>query len=520
MGIDHIEEVNKNVDHLEHIEKFNPHHDSRGRFTSASGGGAATSSSAGNAPTTKTFSYNKQRCHATIIPGMTKQHLMGDEKHIGEMDGYDIYQIPSATFDQHGFIGIKKSVDTVEHVENGFDHIEHIEKFNPFHDSRGRFSSSQGMKTYSANPKTKAGQMAISRSTAAGYGAVMNVHRESKGENIRQNDNWVRSGQKPNNSQLARAQANAPKTVAQARLNAHTNRVKGTMGATETANAKQPKPKKQTQPSQKQPQQQQKPQQQTQTQQQQAQAAQGKKNMVRVTQKMQSGIKMDADFDQSTVKGALNKQFRGTAEGKDLTKTFDATKMRASDSYFGEKRYTNQVADMQGFNSPAKRVSKAEFDQLAKTYGDEFYRTVGAGTLNGRKTSAQGFKNAFSVTNDMGMNGPSGRVYGDGIYTVSAKMTAGRGRSYTANDSANAKRESQWYGDCKTTLKMTWNSKPNIVTQRQLDNEWNKLSVAEKLKFGGHKNTYACAKGYDALYTNSSQYMTVFNRSKIAILDD
>lgn len=406
-------------------------------------------------------------------------------------------------------------IDHIEEVNKSVDHIEHIEKFNPFHDSLGRFSSSQGMKTYSANPKTKAGQMAIGRSTAAGYGAVMNVHRESKGENIRQNDNWIRSGQKPNNSQLARAQANAPKTVAQARLNAHTNRVKGTMGATETGNAKHPRPKKQAQPAQ----QNQAPKQQTQTQQQQ-QPAPSKAGTVRVTQKMQSGIKMDVDFDQSTVKGALNKQFRGTAEGKDLTKTFDATKLKASDSYYGSKRYTNQVADMQGFNSPAKKVSKAEFDQLAKTYGDEFYRTVGAGTLNGRSTTAQGFKNAFSVTNDMGMNGPSGRVYGDGIYTVSAKMTAGRGRSYTANDAANAKRESQWYGDGQTTLKMTWNSKPNIVTQRKLDSEWNKLSAAEQAKFGGHKNTYACAKGYDALYTNSSQYMTVFNRSKIAILDD
>ena len=98
-------------------------------------------------------------------------------------------------------------IDHIEEVNKNIDHIEHIEKFNPFHDSLGRFSSSQGMKTYSANPKTKAGQMAIGRSTAAGYGAVMNVHRESKGENIRQNDNWIRSGQKPNKSQLARAQA-------------------------------------------------------------------------------------------------------------------------------------------------------------------------------------------------------------------------------------------------------------------------------------------------------------------------
>ena len=32
---DHIEEVNKNIDHIEHVEKFNPYHDKWGRFTSS-----------------------------------------------------------------------------------------------------------------------------------------------------------------------------------------------------------------------------------------------------------------------------------------------------------------------------------------------------------------------------------------------------------------------------------------------------------------------------------------------------
>ena len=106
------------IDKITEVVKFNPHHGKDGRFTSASGSGAAASGAAGGMQMkTKTFSYNKQRCHATIIPGMKKEHLMGDEKHIGEMDGYDIYQIPSATFDQHGFIGIKKnSIDNIEHV--------------------------------------------------------------------------------------------------------------------------------------------------------------------------------------------------------------------------------------------------------------------------------------------------------------------------------------------------------------------------------------------------------------------
>lgn len=69
-----------------------------------------------------------------------------------------------------------------------------ILKFNPFHDAKGRFSSSNGFATYSANPKTKAGAMAISRSAQAGHGTTFNVHRESQGENINQNYAWLNGG--------------------------------------------------------------------------------------------------------------------------------------------------------------------------------------------------------------------------------------------------------------------------------------------------------------------------------------
>lgn len=71
-----------------------------------------------------------------------------------------------------------------------------VEKFNPFHGYHGYFSSANAMTTYSANPKTRAGQLAIGRS-APNHGDVLNVHRESKGENIRQNQHWIQTGQKP-----------------------------------------------------------------------------------------------------------------------------------------------------------------------------------------------------------------------------------------------------------------------------------------------------------------------------------
>ena len=415
-----------------------------------------------------------------------------------------------------------KGVDTIEHVEKGVDNVEHVEKFNPFHDAQGKFSSSRGYKSYSANPKTKAGAMAISRSTRAGYGAVMNVHRESKGENIYQNDVWINSGKKPTPSAMARAQANNPNPLA-ARGRARTNRVKGTMGAVKEGQttSRPTTTQKPTQPQQTAPKPTPKATQPQQTQQsQQSQQAQPKAGTVHVTQKMRSGITMDTDFDTSKVAGAKNKEFRGTAEGKDITKSFDATTMSSSDRYGGAPRYTDKVADMQGFNSPPKVVSKAEFKQLAQTYGDEMFRTWGDGHMNRKSLDGKGFMKEFETNGDMKMNGDSGRVYGDGFYVTSSKMQHGRGGTYTRNDAANARRESRYYGDHQSTTQMTWLSQPKIITNSQLDREWRNLSVSERAKFGDHKNTYACAKGYDAVYTNSSNYMVIFNRSKLAVCEN
>lgn len=92
--------------------------------------------------------------------------------------------------------------------------FEELLKFNPFHDAKGRFSDKNSFSSYSANPKTKAGAMAISRSAAAGHTSTLNVHRESKGENIGQNDTWLKTGQKP-----AVPAAQAPKTPPKPKVN-------------------------------------------------------------------------------------------------------------------------------------------------------------------------------------------------------------------------------------------------------------------------------------------------------------
>ena len=49
-GYDKIEEVNKGIDHIEEVQKFNPYHGKDGRFTSGSGGavGGGTAGAAGS----------------------------------------------------------------------------------------------------------------------------------------------------------------------------------------------------------------------------------------------------------------------------------------------------------------------------------------------------------------------------------------------------------------------------------------------------------------------------------------
>lgn len=85
----------------------------------------------------------------------------------------------------------KTSQNLAGNVAKTFDEIL---KFNPFHDAKGRFSNSNSFAYYSANPKTKAGAMAISRSAQAGHGTTFNSHKESQGENINQNYAWLNGG--------------------------------------------------------------------------------------------------------------------------------------------------------------------------------------------------------------------------------------------------------------------------------------------------------------------------------------
>ncbi len=224
-------------------------------------------------------------------------------------------------------------------------------------------------------------------------------------------------------------------------------------------------------------------------------------------------------------KGALNKEYKGGAVGKDLTASVDIKNMTTTDSYNGHKRYTNNVARLQGFDSPAKLVSTEEFNNLHKAYGDVFFRTVTPTEFQGKMMSASEFAQQMYKADKMDMNGPSGRVYGDGIYVTTSAWNGRQNIPLSNSSMKTAFRDSAAYGRHREheTIAMTWTRTPKIIKQTDLRNMWNRLSDAQRAEFCAQGDyyenlgTFGCALGYDAMYCDGPNYMVIWNRSIIAV---
>lgn len=381
-------------------------------------------------------------------------------------------------------------------IAKSFDEIlekaEEIDKFNPFHDSLGRFSSSQGMKTYSANPKTKAGQMAIGRSAAAGYGYTMNVHRESKGENIKQNQNWIQTGRKP------RVPAAQSATLQQRA--ARGTRSKVTTGQQQNKPAAKPSQPKQPAA-----------QQQTNQTQQSTQSGGLAQSVANVTltskQKLALQARNASGHPTNTTKVA-NDHDQARVDGRDLTKTFKADMSR------GAKDPIDQIAEAQGWNkAPTVTNDRDMFDKAALQAGRVMMRTVHA---NGNQNSTQ-VCNETMTKGDASLGGSGGKVYGSGMYMVDTHI---KGQSNPSRAVARGQDESFHYGDKQ--MMATLHPSAKIATDRQAANlqvEFSRLSMADKARFGYDPNTYIASKGYDGVKwhsdTDPTAYTTVFNRSAL-----
>lgn len=215
---------------------------------------------------------------------------------------------------------------------------------------------------------------------------------------------------------------------------------------------------------------------------------------------------------------ALNKEYKGTAVGQDITSSIDCRNMATTDSYGSSKRYTNEIARLQGYDAPAKLVSEQEFALLEKSCGEVFYRTVNPTKFNGKDMTGEEFASQMYVANRLEMNGFGMRAYGDGIYVATASWDGEKINPISDNRKKNAYAESYSYGrsGCKIS-EMTFTRKPKIILQTELRAMWQKLSISEMAKYGNHENTYACALGYDAMYCEGPNYMVIWNRSIIAV---
>jgi hypothetical protein len=216
------------------------------------------------------------------------------------------------------------------------------------------------------------------------------------------------------------------------------------------------------------------------------------------------------------IKSALNKEYKGGAIGKDITASVDTSTMVSEDPYGGT--FTNNVARLQGFDAPAKLVSEQEFDTLSKACGDVFYRTVNPTKFKGKNMTSEEFASQLYVADLLELNGPGGRVYGDGMYVATASWDGGSLHPLTDSLKRTAYQDSICYGRGRHTIsEMTWTRKPKIIKQSELYRIWRKLSRAEQMRFDNNENTYACALGYDGMYCDGVNYMVIWNRSIIAV---
>ena len=393
----------------------------------------------------------------------------------------------------------RQPIEKAEPTAMSFDEILEkkvdIDKFNPFHDSLGRFSSSQGMKTYSANPKTKAGQMAIGRSAAAGYGYTMNVHRESKGENIKQNQNWIQTGRKP------RVPAAQSATLQQRA--ARGTRSKVTTGQQQNKPATKPaQPKKPA------------AQQQTNQTQQSTQGSSLAQSVANVTLTSQQKLALQArnamGRPTNTTKVA-DSHDQARVAGNDISKSFKVDPN-------SKKSPIDQIAEAQGWNKGATVTNDRDvFDKAAVQAGRVMVRSVAGYTdrNTGKRVSGDEYCGKIMSDGDQPLGGSGGKVYGTGLYMVDCSI---KGSGNTAQRVASAQSESFAYNP--TQLMATIHPDAKIATPNQaakMASDYARLSGADKARFGYDQNAYIASLGYDGakwhMDADPTAYTTMFNKS-------
>lgn len=331
-----------------------------------------------------------------------------------------------------------------------------------------------GFKTYSANPKSKAGAAAISRSAAAGHGRTLNVHRESKGESIQQNANWLATGQKPKVPAAVSRQRYQQRKLRQQQQQANGQNADQTQA--------QKPPAKQKPPAQ-----QQKPQ----------------------TTKPSS-------VADGTAANAVN--------GKDLAGKFQFD--NKSRDYSIE-----QVIKAQGFDGkPTVTNNLADFTNACKASNFIAKRGVGASDQRTLAAYDQNLK-----TGDFYVKCSGGSVHGYGMYAASVQIN-GANAKYGVQHAESTAKSYAGYSRASKVYTMTLDKSAKIGTESSLkrrmrnDAEYQRVCSASTMnrRYTQDVGVYAAYKGYDAYVAgsgrssasgNSSDYTVILNRSKVILYE-
>ena len=425
--------------------------------------------------------------------------------------------------------------DTIEEIEKGVDAVEvvEVEKFNPFHDARGRFSDKNGFSSYSANPNTRAGAMAIARSQAAGHGNTANVHRHSYGETIQQNASWMGRGAKTHVGGTVRNGAaslrNKEKFYGLAGASAtgadwqNQNMQRGR----KTGPAKQPQ--QQAQQAQQAPQKpaaaqqtkpqaaQQKPQQaQQQPAQQQQQASQTLASKVAGTY-LSSGDKLaiqQRDYNGHTTTNSKNvakAHDQDRVAGQDISKTVDVRKIR------GNKEAIDKIVEQQGWNkAPTVTDDFETFQKAAKKSGCVLIRSVGNNRYTGQ--SADDVCRDTMTDGNASLGGTGAKVYGTGLYMVKTDFGSSTGRNL-AHKIQRGQSEAYSYGNKQMMATIHPDAKIATPTQaNKMKRDFYSLSSSDQKKYGDWGG-YIAAKGYDGAQWHASSdptaYSTIYNKSAL-----
>lgn len=336
----------------------------------------------------------------------------------------------------------------------------------------------------------KVAQPSILRSNQAGHGRTLNVHRESKGESISQNANWLATGQKPRvPAAVSRARYQQRKLKQQqAQQQAATQTPTQNPTSQQSPQNAPPSTPKTQAPKQQQPQQQQ-PQQ-----------------------------------SQTPAKSVSSGQATNAVDGKDL-----AGKFRFNDS--SSDYAIEQVIKAQGFDGkPTITTDSAAFASACRASNFIAKRGVGASNQQTLNAYDQALKNG-----DFYVKCSGGSMHGYGMYAASVAANGGNAR----NGIRHAENTARSYasGRAQKVYTMTLDKSAKIGNEFTLKSQMRSDTTFLQMCRSSRMNSaytqdvgvYAAYKGYDAYIANggrrngnagtSSDYTVILNRSKVIMLD-